>query len=185
MLSTNPAYKQAISIQGYSVYIPQEITAYHKSREVAAMAQHSYSESGITPDYLKAITDELLKCVNDDKNKNVRSDISILTNNIKYRLAYPVDEDCAIRMGAILSFIEYKDGKKVISEPTDKVEDFWTRKKVELAHLYPELYTFFLTWGVVNTPAYNNHSDISIDTDYFNKRRQALKALLPNIPILK
>lgn len=184
VLSKNPAYKLEITHAGYSIYIPQDITSYHKSREVAAMAQHQYSESGITKEYLTAITDEGLKLVNDDKNKNVRSDMAVLWNNIKYRLAYPVDEMCAIRMGAVLSFLEYKDGKQIVSEDPNKTEDFWTRKKVEIALLHPELYTFFLTWGVVNTPSYNNRSDISIDMDYFNKRREAMMGLtLPNTHI--
>jgi len=42
----------------------------------------------------------MLELCNDEKNmKTLRTDVATLANNIKYRLSYPVDEDCALRMG--------------------------------------------------------------------------------------
>ena len=169
MLSANPAYKVAFSHDGINLYIPVEVTSYHKSREVAAMAQQIYSESGATPQVIKSIAEEALRICNTAQEKQVRTDVGTLMNNLLYRLKYPVDEDCAIRMGAILCFMEDED--------PNKTEDFWTQKKIELAHKSPEAYAFFLTMGINNTPAYNNRLDISIDTDYFNNRREILRGL--------
>lgn len=170
-LRDNPEFKCEFEKGDVRIYIPAEVSAYHTQRYVAAMAQQIYSESGCTKDLLKSMMDNIITICNDKETRTAKTDIAVLANNIKYRLQYPVDEDCAIRMGAILSFMEVED--------PNTISDVWTKKKVELAHTDPEVYTFFLTLGIVNTPAYKELLDISIDMNYFSKRREALNGLLP------
>lgn len=174
MLKNNPIYKIAAAFDGIDVFILNDDTQYHIERYIAATAQQIYSDSGATKDILNSLIDEiLLKCNNERDIKLLRTDIGSLANNIKYRLAYPIDEDCAIRMGAILSFLDEED--------PDKVLPFWTEKKVKMAHANPDAYTFFLTWGAINTPSYKEAFSTLIDMEYFSKRRIALKGLLPPI----
>ena len=144
---------------------------YHIERWVAVSSQHRYSESGATKKVLEEIMDEMIRICEDDKIKTVRTNIAVLANNIKTRLKYPIDEDCAIRTGALLTFIENED--------PNKVDEFFTNKKIQLAHSNPEAYTFFLTTGLEFTKSYREQSDILIDTDYFRNRRTMLAGLLP------
>jgi hypothetical protein len=167
----NPDFKCEFDNGKIQVYIPAELSSYHTQRYVAAMAQQIYSEAGATKDVLSAIMDNIIAICNDKDTKTAKTDIAVLANNIKYRLQYPVDEDCAIRMGAILSFMEGED--------PNTISDIWTRKKVQLAHENQDLYTFFLTLGIVNTPEYKERLDTSIDMEYFNKRREVLAQLQP------
>lgn len=168
-LASNPAYRCAFELGDIRLYVPVDTTQYHVERYVHAQNQQIYSESGCTKDYLKKIVEDMVRVVEDKTNTEVRTTIGTLCNNIRLRLAYPVDEDCAIRMGAILCFME--------DENPDKVQEWWTDKKVQFAKSSPEAYSFFLTLGVVNTPSYSNHFDTSTDTDYFRKRKQLLEGL--------
>lgn len=171
-LLNNPLYKVAATFDGINVFIPVDDTQYHMERYIAATAQQIYSDSGATKDVLGALMDEMIqKCNNEKDHKTLRTDIGTLANNIKYRLQYPIDEDCAIRMGALLSFLA--------DENPDVVLPFWTEKKVRMAHANPDAYTFFLSWGAINTPSYREQFSTSIDMDYFSKRRQTLASLLP------
>ena len=48
---------------------------------------------------------------------------------------------------------------------------------IDLALNDPDVYAFFLTLGVSNTPTYREHLNILEDNDYFQKRNQVLKTL--------
>jgi hypothetical protein len=173
-LASDPAYKVAFELNDIRIYIPVEATQYHVERYVHAQNQQIYSESGATKEYLSRIIADMIRVVEDKTTTEVRSTIATLCNNVRMRLAYPVDEECAIRMGAILSFME--------DENPNKVDEWWTNKKVELAKSAPEFYSFFLTLGIANTPSYKSHSGSSIDMDYFRKRKEMLQGLtLPTL----
>ncbi|MCB0697703.1 MAG: hypothetical protein KDC07_10080, partial [Chitinophagaceae bacterium] len=129
---------------------------------------------------LSAIMDKMLELCNDEKNiKHLRTDIATLANNIKYRLRYPVDEDCALRMGAIYAFVEGED--------PNTTEDFWTARKVAWAkgdasqsiEPDPDLYAFFLSIGVPFTPAWKVQSHILTDMNYFKTRQENTEGMYP------
>lgn len=180
----NPAYKEVFhsTIHNIKLYMPQDAAnGYHMSRYVAAGAQNIYAAGGATKDLLNAMMDKMLELCNDEKNiKSLRTDVATLANNIKYRLRYPVDEDCALRMGAIYTFAE--------GENPDTTEDYWTVKKVAWAKGNtvqnippdPELYSFFLSIGIVSTPAWKELSDTLTDSNYFKIRTANLNALQPS-----
>src|SRR5690348_822772 len=142
----NPEYKEVFELKGDSptkFYIPDNTAeGYHISRFVAASAQNIYSKAGITAELLDKLMDVILVLCNDTKKTtpNLRTDIALIANQVKYRTKYPVDEDCAIRMGAIYIFMEGED--------PHKVNDVWTRRKVQMAKDNPDLYAFFLTTGL-------------------------------------
>ncbi len=181
MFRNNPAYQQAAQEGKYSLYIPENIMSYHTSRFIQAANQQIYSNAGATKEVLEQVMTEIIERCNNQKDiATMRTDIAAFANSVKYRLKYPVDELCSLRMGAILCYLEYEneDGT-VVSEDPDKYDNFWTKKKMDLAMDSPNLYSFFLTWGISNTPQYREHSGISIDMDYFMQRRQMLESLLP------
>lgn len=179
----DPKYTEVFKskVHNISLYMPKDVAnGYHMSRYVAAGAQNIYASGGATKDLLNAIMDKMLELSNDEKNVNhLRTDIATLANNIKYRLKYPVDEDCALRMGAIYSFADGED--------PEQTEDFWTNKKLAWAKgdasqniaPDPELYSFFLNIGIVSTPAWKELSDTLTGTNYFKIRTEHLNALRP------
>lgn len=181
--ANNPKYREVFhsTIHNVRLYMPQDAAnGYHMSRYVAAGAQNIYAAGGATKDLLAAMMDKMLELCNDEKSvKSLRTDIATLANNIKYRLRYPVDEDCALRMGAIYAFAEGED--------PDATEDYWTARKVAWAKgdvaqnipPDPELYAFFLSIGITSTPAWKGQSDILIDSSYFKTRMDNLNALQP------
>lgn len=175
-LSDNPAFKLEGTFDKYRIYIPTDITQYHMSRYVQFQHQLIFAAAGATPEVFGRIADEIInRCNLTVKLENRITDIGVLANEIKYRLSYPVDEHCAIRIGAILSFIEWDES----SEDPDKYDIFYTKKKEELAMNDPAAYSFFLTWGVSNIPKYREQFDTSISLDYFRKRNEALQSLTP------
>ncbi|WP_276135030.1 hypothetical protein [Polluticoccus soli] len=183
MLTNNPKYKEVFhsKVHDLRFYMPEDVASgYHLSRYVAAGAQNIYSAGGATKDLLGAMMDKMLELCNDEKNvKSLRTDIATLANNIKYRLKYPVDEDCALRMGAIYSFVE--------DENPDTTEDYWTRRKLVLAKgdatqnisPDPDLYAFFLSIGMPYTPSWSELLPGSIGSSYFSQRTETLNALQP------
>lgn len=183
MFADNPAYKEVFhsTVHNIRFYMPQDVAnGYHMSRYVAAGAQNIYAAGGATKELLGVMMDKMLEMCNDEKSvKTLRTDIATLANNIKYRLRYPVDEDCALRMGAIYTFIE--------GENPDATEDYWTNRKLLLAKgdatqgiaPDPALYAFFLSIGVPYTPAWSEQLATLTDTNYFSQRRELLNALMP------
>lgn len=164
--------------EGYNFYIPAQTTEYHTSRLVEASNQQIYANAGANAEVFEAIADDIILRSNTQMNKETfRSDVAILANQIKYRKKYPVDQHCAIRMGAILSFIEEDKDEPTFSEDPNKVQLLYQQRKETLAFDNPELYTFFLTWGSENIPIYKEHFATSIDMEYFSKRMDAIRSL--------
>jgi hypothetical protein len=183
-LSENPAYKAVFTSKVHNVtfYMPADIAnGYHTSRHVAAVAQDVFSGGGSTRDYLRKVALQVLSWCNEEKNMSeLRTNVSAMMQNLLYRTDYPVDELCSIRMGAIYTIMEGED--------PDAVQDYWTQQKIILAtgsyerniKADGELYTFFLSTGIQFTPSYKESSLTSIDTTYFNIRREALEGILPH-----
>lgn len=182
MFAENTKYREVFhsSVHNLRFYMPSDAAnGYHMSRYVAAGAQNIYAAGGATKELLSTMMDKMLELCNDEKNlKTLRTDIATLANNIKYRLRYPVDEDCALRMGAIYTFVE--------GEEPDTTEDYWTSRKVAMAKgdmaqnikPDPELYTFFLSIGIPFTPAWNGQLSTLNNTKYFNQRKDMLNGLM-------
>ncbi len=180
MLRNNSEYELQAEEGPYRIYTPVNIAeGYTTERYVQAMHQEMYSNAGITADTLRVIAEDILaRCNSTQPTETIRTDVGTLMHNILYRLQNPVDEHCAIRTGAILSFLEYEnsDGHTVTEDPR-KYDGFWTKKKEGLAFEYPELYAFFLEMGLNNTPQYRQAFDISTNPDYFSHRSETLKTL--------
>lgn len=148
-------------------YAPVNIAdGYHLSRYIAATGQNIYSAAGCTPDLLKSIADNIIDAV----NRNKIDEVAVWANNIKYRTAYPVDENAALRMAAIFYFVDGED-----PDTTDAV---WTDWKTKQMLADPEAYSFFLSMGLASTPAYSEYL-LEISPSSLEQRREALKALTP------
>ncbi len=183
--ANNPAYREVFysNIHNIKLYMPADAAnGYHMSRYVAAGAQNIYASGGATKELLSAMMDKMLELCNDEKSiKNLRTDIATLANNIKYRLKYPIDEDCALRMGAIYTFVE--------GENPDMTDDYQTTRKVSWAKgdaaqnipPDPDMYAFFLSIGIAFTPAWKDQSAILTDSNYFKARKDNLNGLQPQI----
>lgn len=172
-LADNPLYKVCYEKNGIKLYMPIEVTNYHKSREVAMQAQEKYSNAGITKETLQAFANRAIEiCNKEHKTDTLRSDMVILWSNLLSRTQSPVDELCIIRMGAIACFLE--------NEPTDQVIDAFTRRKVKLAEEHPDLYAFFLNMGIAFTPAYMTLLGSLNVQDYLTEREISLNLMLPN-----
>lgn len=171
----NPDYKQVFlsQVHGVPFYMPSDsatANGYHLSRYVAAGEQNIYSASGATKDYLDAITQQMLDIVNKQTADRVKSDIAVLVNNIRYRLKHPVDNECALRMGAIYTFMDGED--------PNECKGLWIDKKVKMALEDADLYTFFLHMGVTFTPAWSEQLTLlETMTEYLSKREADLRTL--------
>lgn len=189
----NPKYKEVYKDESVTLYAPADPSSgYHTHRYIAAGQHEQYASMGGSKDVFEALFDAILDLANVDKPiKTVRSDIAVLCNNAKARMRYPVDEDAAIRMGAILTFMEGED--------PDFVSDVFIQRKMELAkgkgvpnkpgYIPPNaaLYTFFLSMGIAALPSYTAFLSNTNDTDYFNNRSKLLEGLtlpaLQSVPI--
>jgi len=155
---------------GTIFYSPTEIYGYHKSREMAMQEQDTYSRCGISKEVLQSFTDTLLSHANKQLNSDtLRTDIGVIANNIKYRMTTIVDQQCAIRMGALACMVE--------GEPHDRVVDAWTQKKVRMANEHPDIYDFFLHLGIAFTPEYAAALRGLTAREYFQQRDQILSGL--------
>jgi len=183
MFKDNAEYVSAYysEIHQKHVYLPVDsVNGYHLSRYVAAGAQDIFSQSGATKEFIRHIAEAIKEICNNERDRNsLRTDIGTLMDNLLYRLQYPVDELCAVRMGAIYCFID--------GENPDNCQDLWTQQKVTLAvgdterkiQGDPDLYSFFLTLGVQSTPSYMESCELLINMEYIMNRRQILEGLTP------
>lgn len=182
MYKDNPEYTREYVSGKYSIYIPTNIaTGYHERRKIEATVQAIYSNAGATRDVLEHLTSKMLEIINEG-GKTAMSDVAVLLNNIQYRLKYPIDQHCAVRMGAILSFLEIEDAEGLVisHEDANNPQSHWLSKKLELADSDPDMYTFFFTWGFANTEAYRQQPDILTDMTYFRTRQEAIaKIMMP------
>lgn len=173
MLANNPLYIQH-EISGVKIYVPSDVTTgYHKSRELAMAAQERYSSGGISKQLLQAMCGKALEMINKQNALDtLRTDMSVLWNNLRARTEHPVDEYCAVRMGAIGCFVEGED--------PDRVIEVWTNRKMAFAAEHPDIFTFFLNWGVALTPEYSSLlRGLSIQ-DYLTEREQMMQQMLPS-----
>lgn len=182
-LANNPAFKVAFESQIHSIkfYMPVDIADYHTHRHVAARGLDLYSASGATKELQQAYRAEIKRlCLSgiESKKQDNYMRINTLMDNLDYRAQYPIDEHCAIRMGALYTFLE--------DENPNTVQDFWTHKKLNYAlgvpqelEPDPELYTFFLHTGIAFTPSWEQSLDHLTDTEYFSKRMEMLRTLTP------
>lgn len=177
MFLNNPAYTLATTVDKYRIYIPANETDYHMSRHVEASRQSIYAGAGANQEVIQAHLNAILdRCNQAQSFDNFKTDITSITNALMYRTKYPVDQHAGVRMGCILSFLEYDD----VSEDPNKTELFWLTKKEELAFKYPELYTFFLTWGASNVKEWSQALDTLEDREYFRNRMISLQSILPS-----
>lgn len=173
----NPEYQEVFTLKrdgesDISFYVPiSTVDGYHVSRYVAAQAQSAYAASGITPEMLNTLMDQMLTLVNDEKKGKLtlRTDIGMLANQIKYRTKYPIDEDVCLRMSAIYLLMDGED--------PDKTQASWMDKKVKLAKDNPDLYAFFLTTGIKFTPRYQELSEVLNLGEYFQTRSEAIRSM--------
>src|SRR5690348_4289546 len=109
ILKDNPEYQEVFTLKregekDISFYVPvSTVDGYHVSRYVSAQAQSAYAASGITPEMLNTLQDQVITLLNDEKKgkSTLRTDIGVIANQIKYRTKYPVDEDVCLHMSAI------------------------------------------------------------------------------------
>lgn len=179
-LAENPAYVKVWEWGSYSFFTDFNVTDLHASRYVEALRYLEYANCGITPDILGQLMDEIIQRCNMTLEMKTRTtDIAALAQNVKYRLAHPVDQHCAIRIGSLMSYMEYEHEGKIIAENPQKAESFWFEKKQRLAMEVPEVYSFFIELGMANLPTYKELWPTLSDTDYFLRRDHILSSLLP------
>lgn len=169
MYKDNPLYTPT-EIGGVVLYAPTDPAKYHASRYVAASWQAVYSTLGATRDFMQLWCDRMIELAEDGAKKTIRTDIGVMVNNLKYRLQYPVDEDCSIRMGAIYHMLD--------GEPEEQDAD-WYVKKMKLAKDNPDVYAFFLQQGLKYTPGWNEYLDLISSPNYFQERAEMLQSLTP------
>lgn len=169
----NPDYVECYNHDGIIFYQPTELYGYHKSREMAMQVQDRYSQCGITKEMLTKFADLMLEFANKQNNtETLKTDIGLIANNLKYRMTNVVDEQCALRMGALSLFVE--------GENPDEVKEFWTAKKLQLANDNEKVYDFFLHMGIAFTPEYNSLWRTLQTKDYFSERQMTLHGLMPS-----
>lgn len=135
-------------------------------------SQHRYAMCGINRDVLSEFADKLLELANKENSvPNLKTDVGIIANNLKFRMTQYVDELAAIRMGAIACFVEGEDPNRVV--------EVFTTNKLKLAGQHPEVYAFFFNWGVQFIPEYRKVLLGSMAEDYFQMREINLRGLTP------
>lgn len=167
---------------GFRFYVPTNpAEGYHTSRWVEVLNQQIYASGGATKDVLGHTMREIvLLCNKREGLDTVKTDIAGLANSILYRLEYPVDELCGLRMGAVLTFMEYENGEgRTISEDPSRYDKFWVDRKLVIAKDDPDSYAFFLGLGLSNIPDYKERLLILNLTDYFQQREETISSLRP------
>lgn len=184
MLSNNPAFKLEHTDGPYRLFLPTDTSVgYTTERYMLASHQMQYSEAGITAENLKVVADYLIELANSKgSNDTIRTDVGAIGNRLLYSLKFPVDHECALRMGAILTFIEYEDQTgATVSEDSEKYLPFFTDLKVQLARQRPKLYAFFLRLGIDNTPRYRDFLETLTEPDYFRNRNRTVESFLATL----
>ena len=174
----DPKYKLGYESNGYAYYYLAKVEDYHLLRKLEAERHIIYANAGATKEVIQVIANEIIKRANLDNYKTARTDIGVLANNLLYRTQNPVDEHCGVRMGAILTFVEYEVDGKTISEDPDSASQEYLKERRAMED--PALYSFFLSMGIELIPQYRQLLDTSMPTDYFNERRKTLAGLTPS-----
>ena len=187
-LANNPEYELKFTCDKARFYVPVNVaTGYHTSRYVEVLNQQIYANAGATKETLQNVLEDMvLRCNKQQEKDTFRTDIAALANSLLYRLKYPVDQHCALRMGALLCFMEYDviaDEKlTTYTEDPDKCDIHWLQRKEQLALNNPDAYAFFLQMGISNTPAYREVFDTLNDSEYFLERERTINSLMPHLP---
>lgn len=164
---TTPDYQKVYDAHGTVLYAPSAITQYHKSREVAMSVQEKYANAGISRDVLQQIANKAIEMCNEQRDtKTLRTDMGTLWNNILARTRNPIDELCAVRMGAIACFLPNENPEQLTEE--------YTSIKVRMAEKDPDLYAFFLYMGVQLLPQYFLVLRTLNVQEYLDNRKQML-----------
>jgi hypothetical protein len=168
----NSNYKLVLEHGGHRFYMPTETTAYHKSRELAMAGQDTFSRAGIDPETLREFAQLLLDKANKVTNDaTLRTDVGVVATNLLLRLREPIDELCAIRMGAIACIHEDED--------PDKCTQSWIQRKIQLAKEHPAIFDFFLQMGIAFTPEYVNLLRGLEAEEYLLRRNRQIELLTP------
>lgn len=177
-LKGNVKMELAIERHGVRYYVNKNVEDYHLLRKLEAERHLIYATSGATKDLIQAICKEIINRANQDGFRTARTDIAILANNLLYRTQKPVDEHCALRMGAILTYMAFtsEDGSEIEEDPETSGAD-WLDIKERRAMEDPELYNFFILTGINVIPEYRKLADSSNLTEYFRTRRNELAGL--------
>lgn len=181
-LSNNPNYIKVFhsEVHNIDLYGLSAGHDYHVSRLIAASAVDRFAASGITSELLKAIVTNIKEVVNTQNNATtLRTDVGTLCDNLLYRMAYPCDENAAIRLGCIYTFIEGESPDVYSLQFTQQKERLATGDALKGIPPDPDLYAFFLTLGISSMPAYQNLSEVLNDMDYLENRRTTLESLIP------
>lgn len=180
MFKDNPKFALQGDFNGVRIYTCVKESDYHTVRYIEALNWQTFASCGVTKDKLKQLTDNLLEICNDDKSgKTIRTDVASIAQLIQYAMKYPLEEHCGIQLGCMLSFAEWEIDGTTYSEDPNSIQDTFMRKKMDLALGNPDAYTFFLSWGIDNIPEYKTHFATLTDMNYFQKRKQAMAAILP------
>src|ERR1043165_766903 len=122
-LKNNPNFELKKESGSVRIYVLTNTMALHTKRYAEIFYQQIYANSGANAEVLRQTYQEMLDRCNDMKNaKTFRTDMSALVQSLMYRLEYPVDQHCAIRMGCICSFMEF-DTVDVAGNPITQSED--------------------------------------------------------------
>lgn len=167
-------------VHGKSFYVPSNLSDYHLSRQMAGNAQNIYGSGGATKDVLDFLMDKMLDMLNNPTEiSRLRTDLATICNNIKYRLRYPVDEECGLRLGAIYVFIE-GENPNVYSLSYTKQKEMLAKGDVQAGlEPDPDLYTFFLTMGIGSMESWQNLSEDLKSLEYLSERNKILKSMMP------
>lgn len=166
----NPNYTLAFEHGQHKFYTPSEVSQYHKSRELAMQNTERYAISGISKEVLAAFANKMVElCNNQLSVPTLRTDMSVIANNLLARMRSPVDDMCSIRMGALAVFMDGED--------PDRVMHAWTERKMSLAKENPEILDFFLSLGIALIPEYETHLRTSTVGEYLESRKLMLDTL--------
>lgn len=167
-LKDNPMYTSH-DVGGYTFYTPTEDTQYHKCRELAMQAQEVYSRCGISKEVLQSFINELTERANNSKINTLRTDIGVIANNLQYRLNNIVDEEIALKMGAIACFTG--------DENPNELHEPYTKLKLDIARKNSHVYDFFLHLGVACIPDYAQLLRGLQIREYLTQRNEVLSGL--------
>jgi hypothetical protein len=172
MFKDNPEFVVAYQGHDITLYMPAEITAYHKSRELAMQVQDAYSRCGISKETLTEFANKLVEFANKTLNQDtLRTDVGLIGNNLLARMKSPIDELCAIRMGAIACFEE--------GENPNEVKEIFTQHKMRLAERHADIYDFFFHTGIAFTQEYSSLWRGLQAQDYLQHRKMLLDTMTP------
>lgn len=170
-LHDNADYKLVLSHAGHDFFMPTDTTTYSKWRELAMSGQDAFSRAGISEDVLKQFAQQLLdKCNKQPNDTTLRSDTAVIATNILLRLREPVDELCAVRMGAIACIHADEDPVQCTRS--------WIAKKMELAKEHPAIFDFFLHMGIGFTPLYGSLLRGLTAEEYLTNRNEQLSKVV-------